>query len=693
VSAASGLNPSQQQAVEHDTGPLLVLAGAGSGKTRVVTMRIARLLDRGVLARSILAMTFTNKAAGEMLERVTKLVGERNAKDLTVGTFHRFGLGVLRTEARSLGFRGAKFTIFDQADCTGVIREALREVRSSKGYDVGAILARISAAKNEFIEPDELERRGGRIRGTESSEYDEITALVYPKYVSMMRGFQAFDFDDLLCEVVRLWRRRPEILQKYRERYRYVIVDEYQDTNHAQLELVRLLCEEHRNVCVVGDDDQSIYAWRGADVRNILDFERHFPGAKVVKLQENYRSTAKVLAVASVVLEKSGARRHPKTIVATRAASSPVEVVVCSDADVEARFVGRTIDEIIRSGRSRPKDIAILYRSNLQAPDIEASLKERAIPHVLIGGQKFFERKEVKDLLAYLKVVLDPNDEIAVRRIVNYPARGVGEVALDRLGSFATAHGITLWRAIERAIEVPELPRGAAEGCADLVRIMGQAKASFVAGDPASAVARALCDAIALKQDLQAASSSNAAATRRWNNVEGLLNVFQKRADRGLGGPKDTLDFLRVLALREDGEEEGQRDAVTLTTMHGAKGLEFDNVFVVGLEEGLLPHLRSQTERATDLPLGEHASSLEEERRLFYVAVTRAKEKLYLCRAEVRAFRGKLTQRVPSRFLVEIPSDMVEVREEKGGQQVDVESMRSGAAGLLAALGGFGLPK
>ena len=537
MSAASGLNPSQQQAVEHDTGPLLVLAGAGSGKTRVVTARIARLLDRGVHARSILAMTFTNKAAGEMLERVTKLVGVKHAKDLTVGTFHRFGLGVLRTEARALGFRGAKFTIFDQADCTGVIREALREVRSSKGYDIGAILARISAAKNEFIEPDELERRGGRIRGTEGSEYDEITALVYPKYVSMMRGFQAFDFDDLLCEVVRLWRRRPEILQKYRERYRYVIVDEYQDTNHAQLELVRLLCEEHRNVCVVGDDDQSIYAWRGADVRNILDFERHFTGAKVVKLQENYRSNAKVLAVASVVLEKSGARRHPKTIVATRAASSPVEVVVCSDSDVEARFVGRTIDEIIRSGRSRPKDIAILYRSNLQAPDIEASLKERAIPHVLIGGQKFFERKEVKDLLAYLKVVLDPNDEIAVRRIVNYPARGVGEVALDRLGSFAIAHGITLWRAIERAIEVPELPRGAAEGCADLVRIMSQAKASFVAGDPASAVARSLCDAIALKQDIQAASSSNAAATRRWNNVEGLLNVFQKRAAAS-GAPK-----------------------------------------------------------------------------------------------------------------------------------------------------------
>ena len=687
MSAASGLNPSQQRAVDHDTGPLLVLAGAGSGKTRVVTTRIARLLDHGVLARSILAMTFTNKAAGEMLERVTKLVGQKRAKDLTVGTFHRFGLGVLRAEARALGFRGAKFTIFDQADCTGVIREALRELRSGRGYDVGAILARVSAAKNDFIEPDELEKRGGRVGSGEPSEYDEVTALVYPKYLAMMRGFQAFDFDDLLCEVVRLWRRRPEILQKYRERYRYVIVDEYQDTNHAQLELVRLLCEEHRNVCVVGDDDQSIYAWRGADVRNILDFERHFPGAKVVKLEENYRSNANVLRVASVVLEKSGARRHPKTIVATRAASESVEVVVCTDSDVEARFVGRTIDELVRSGKARPKEIAVLYRSNLQAPDIEAALKERAVPHVVIGGQQFFERKEVKDLLAYLKVTLDPNDEIAVRRIVNYPARAIGEVALDRIGAFATARGTTLFKAIENARDVPELQAAAAEGCADLVRILSDAKARFQAGETAGAVARALCEAIGLKRDIQAGSSSNAAAARRWGNVEGLLNVFTKRDERGMGGQKETLDFLRILALREDGEDQGPRDAVTLTTMHGAKGLEFDHVFVVGLEEGLLPHIRTQTERATDVPLGDHASSLEEERRLFYVAVTRAREKLYLCRAELRAFRGKLTQRVPSRFLVEIPADLYVARKEEGSSVPDVEATKSGAAGLLAALG------
>ncbi|NUO48408.1 MAG: UvrD-helicase domain-containing protein [Polyangiaceae bacterium] len=693
MSAASGLNPSQEEAANHDLGPLLVLAGAGSGKTRVVTTRIGRLLDRGVHAKSILAMTFTNKAAGEMLERVTKIVGQKRAKDLTIGTFHRFGLGVLRAEARALGFRGAKFTIFDQADCSGVVREVLREVRSGKGYDIGAILGRISAAKNEFIEPDELEKRGGRIHAGEASEYDEITALVYPKYVSMMRGFQAFDFDDLLCEVVRLWRRRPEILQKYRERYRYVIVDEYQDTNHAQLELVRLLCEEHRNVCVVGDDDQSIYAWRGADVRNILDFERHFPGAKVVKLQENYRSNAEVLKVASVVLEKSGARRHPKTIVATRAAGAQVEVVVASDSECEARFVARTIDDLVRQGTVRPKECAVLYRSNLQAPDIEAALKERAVPHIVLGGQQFFERKEVKDLLAYLKIVLDPNDEIALRRIINYPTRGIGDVALERIGDFATARGGSLWKAVENGRQVPELSGAAMDGCESLVILMEEGKARFARGETAGAVLGWLADAIGLKRDIHSATTSNAAAARRWGNVEGLLKVFTRRDERGQGGPKETLDFLRILALREDNEEDKPKDVVTLTTMHGAKGLEFDQVFVVGLEEGLLPHIRSQTERATDVPSSEHASSLEEERRLFYVAVTRAKEKLYLCRAELRAFRGKLTQRVPSRFLVEIPPEMYVLKEEKGAPKENVETTKTGAAGLLAALGNmFGKP-
>ncbi|MFO0611172.1 MAG: UvrD-helicase domain-containing protein [Polyangiaceae bacterium] len=314
---------------------------------------------------------------------------------------------------------------------------------------MGAILARISALKNAGIDADAFAK--GEVKADDASEYDEITSLVYPRYVAMMRGFQAFDFDDLVCEVSRLWKKRPDVRDKYVKRFRYIIVDEYQDTNRAQLELVRLLGSEHKNVCVVGDDDQSIYAWRGADVRNILDFEEHFAGAKVVRLEENYRSSSEILAVASVVLDKSSARRHKKTIIATRPGGARVREVVCADTEVEAAFVARTIDDLVRSGEVRRKEIAVLYRSNLQAAEIESALKERAIPLRMVGGTQFYERKEVKDLLAYLKVALTPFDEISLRRVINYPSRGIGDVALERLASHATAHSISLFTAVTRA--------------------------------------------------------------------------------------------------------------------------------------------------------------------------------------------------------------------------------------------------
>ncbi|MFO0549708.1 MAG: UvrD-helicase domain-containing protein [Polyangiaceae bacterium] len=689
---ADQLNPSQRAAVEHDLGPMLVLAGAGSGKTRVVTMRIARLLERGVSARSILAMTFTNKAAAEMHERVAKLVGQKAANELTVGTFHRFGLGVLRAEARALGYRGGEFVIYDQGDASGVVREALRGVRTGKTYDVGAILGRISVAKNAFIEPEDYER-GLRSHAIEPSEYDTITSVIYPKYVSMMRGFCAVDFDDLVCEPVRLFKRREEIREKYRMRYRYVIVDEYQDTNHAQLELMRALGEGHKNVCVVGDDDQSIYAWRGADVRNILDFEHHFPGARVVKLQENYRSSANVLKVAASILERSGGRRHAKTIVATRDASEPVEQVICPDGEAEARFVATTIDDLVREGKARPRDFAVLYRSNLQGPEIESALKELRVPYTMLGGTQLFERKEVKDLLAYLRIVFDPDDEISVRRIINYPARGIGDVALDKLAAHATAHKLSLWTAVTRSHAIQGLSTAAIEGCRALVRVVEAAHQRFDKSEPSAAVARALIEDIGLKNDLHAASPSASAATRRINNLEGILRLFERRDERGQGDAKSFEGFLRILALREDGEDEERGDNVTLTTMHGAKGLEFPYVFIVGLEEGLLPHSRTQTERATDVQQvgAEAGSSLDEERRLFYVSVTRAKDKLYLCRAEKRVARGRVTPRVPSRFLVDVPEELYVTRREAGiAKPATSERTLTGAQNLLAALSNLG---
>jgi DNA helicase-2/ATP-dependent DNA helicase PcrA len=683
---AVDVNPAQRSAIEHDLGPLLVLAGAGSGKTRVVTERIARLIERGVSSRSILAMTFTNKAAAEMHERVEKLVGKRVAKELTVSTFHRFGLEVLGQETRALGLRGKAFSIFDQADTSGAIRELLRDVNAQRGYDVSAIVARISSAKNAFIEPDayaDWQRAG---RGLD--EYDEITAILFPRYVAALRAFQAFDFDDLVCEVVRLFRRRDDVRARWQERYRYLIVDEYQDTNHAQLELVRLLAH-HRNVCVVGDDDQSIYAWRGADVRNILDFEEHFTGAKVVKLEQNYRSHKAILDVANAVLQGSGARRHKKTLVATRAQGPKVEMVLAADPEVEASFIGTEIQRTLEAGGVRPRDIAVLYRSNLQSGDIEQALRERQIPIRMIGGQQFYERKEVKDLIAYLKLAIKPDDELALRRVINYPARGVGDVALAKIAAHATAYDQSLWSVVMKPHAVRELAPAAVDGCRHLVRIIEMTRSRFDQKLPCADIARGVCADIGLKEDIMHGATSNSAAARRWGNVEGMLQVFARRDDKGKGDRESFAEFLRVLALREE-SEEAQADRVTLTTMHGAKGLEFRVVFVIGLEDGLMPHQRTLDERATDsssLPDGGEAGhSLEEERRLFYVAVTRARDKLYLSRCKVRGMRGKAVARAPSRFLESIPEELLSVREEVAPVAPEIAQTQAGVASVLAAL-------
>jgi DNA helicase-2/ATP-dependent DNA helicase PcrA len=683
------LNPSQREAVEHELGPMLVLAGAGSGKTRVVTERVARLLGRGVSARSILAMTFTNKAAAEMYERVGKLVGGKMARELKVCTFHRFGLDVLGAETRALGLRGSSFAIFDQADATGVLREILREIRAGKSYDVPAILARISNAKNAFLEPEawaDAQRKGKGL-----DDYDEIAMLVYPRYIAALRAFQAFDFDDLICEVVRLWQRRPDILERWRMRYRFVIVDEYQDTNRAQLLLLLLLCGEHRNVVVVGDDDQSIYAWRGADVRNILDFEEHFGGAKVVKLEENYRSRRPILDVANAVLARSGARRHRKTLVATRDGGDKVQLVVCADPDVEASFVATEAQRLLERENARPKDIAVLYRSNLQSAAIESAFKERQIPLRMIGGTQFFERKEVKDLIAYLRVALNPDDEMSLRRILNYPARAIGDVAVAKLTAHATARDLSLWSVVTRPHAVHELPPAAMEGCRQLVRIIEAARARFERGEPPTEISRGVLADAGFKEDIVAGSTSNTAAARRWGNIEGLLNVFARRDEQGKGDRATFAEFLRLISLRQDAEEEEATDRVTLTTMHGAKGLEFPYVFVIGLEEGLMPHSRSLEERATDLaPAGAEGDagshSIEEERRLFYVAVTRAKDRLYLTRAKHRGSRGKMVPRTPSRFLLDVPPELVDEREELAPAAPEINKVKAGAASVLAAL-------
>jgi superfamily I DNA/RNA helicase len=679
------LNPAQSRAVEHQNGPLLVLAGAGSGKTRVITQRIVRLLERGVPASAILALTFTNKAAGEMRHRVASLrqgqkpKGARRASpldptDVTVTTFHSFGLGLLTRERAAAG--GA-FTIFDQGDSISTVKEILRTLDAGKRFDAAAIVARVSAAKNALL-PD------GDLPAREGDEYDEITRLVLPRYEAALRGFRAFDFDDLVCATARLLRDRSDVAARWKARYRYLLVDEYQDTNHAQLELLRLLSGDERNLCVVGDDDQAIYGWRGADVKNILEFEDHFPGAVVVKLEQNYRSRAPIIAVANAVVAKRSDVRHRKVLVTERGGNSKVKTLAAKTPEAEALWVARRVDDLVRGDAVSPREIAVLYRSNGQSAALEEALRERQIALRVLGGQQFFERKEVKDLLAYIRVALNPHDEISLRRIINYPARGIGDGSLERLSVHALAKGWTLFQAVERVDALDDIPAAAREGCRALEQLVVATRRDFDTGsDGPTAAVRSLAERTGLRADIDASSPSARVAAHRWANVEALLQSFSRREARALGeAPRDWLvPFVQALTLDQGKDDEAAASRVTLCTLHGAKGLEFDHVFLVGCEEGLLPHARTIDTRVTDAS----PQDVEEERRLFYVGVTRARETLALTRSKYRAMRGKPVPRTPSRFLLELDESLLEEVSDTDETSAAGDALE-GASALLAAL-------
>ncbi|MBX3188153.1 MAG: UvrD-helicase domain-containing protein [Labilithrix sp.] len=683
------MNPAQEEAVEHQNGPLLVLAGAGSGKTRVITHRIARLMERGVPAHMICALTFTNKAAGEMAERVMHIVkeqrlgGREGAKGLVISTFHSFGLMVLGKERKSLG---GTFTIFDQGDCLAAVKEILSRTDAGKRFDAAAIAARISNAKNAFLSPEEFKEREG-------DDYDEITKIVYPRYQSALKSFRAFDFDDLVCEVARLWQQRDDIRDRWQKQYLYVLVDEYQDTNRVQLEVLRLLADRHKNICVVGDDDQSIYAWRGADVRNILEFEEHFPGAKVVKLEQNYRSAAPILAVANAVIAKRADGKYKKTLFTEKPGGEKVRMGVAVGPEAEAAYVARELRRLIREENKKPKDCAILYRSNGQAKLLEEQLREQGVPYRMIGGQQFFERKEVKDVLAYLKLALNRADEISLRRVINYPPRGIGDTSVERLTQHALAKSWSLWQAVERVDALDGIPSSAQGGCKALERVVADMrKKLIIERAKASAVARELCDAIGLRADIDGTSPSPNAAARRWGNVEGLFGILSRREARvTAGGGDDTaerelMQFLHSLTLQMSEEEEDPGNVVTLSTLHGSKGLEFDYVFLVGCEEGLLPHSRTLEVKASDATV----QDVEEERRLFYVGVTRARQRLDLMRCKFRVMRGKPVPRTPCRFLTDIPDELLEHFEVKDASMMSTDAMAESANNLLAMLDALG---
>jgi DNA helicase-2/ATP-dependent DNA helicase PcrA len=715
----SKLNPPQREAAGHGGGPLLVLAGAGSGKTRVITFRIAHLLAGGIPPQAICAVTFTNKAAEEMRERVAHLVRDpATARALTIGTFHALGLSILRSERQALGMpRG--FAIYDQSDQLGALREALRSIRDGeRRFDVKAILTRISLAKNAFIGPEAYQ-------GNPADEYDAVTQQVYPKYQETLRACAAFDFDDLIVEPVRLFERDAEVGRRWAERFRFVMVDEFQDTNRAQLRLVEHMTRDHKNLVVVGDDDQSIYSWRGADPTNILRFGERFPGAKIVKLEQNYRSTKRILGAANQVISNNK-ERHGKQLWSLLGEGEPITHAVAATPEDEAKWVAREIASVQKAGR-RWEDIAVMYRSNLQAKILEEELRGASIPYVMYGGQQFFERKEVKDVLAYLRVALNPRDELALRRVINYPARGIGATTVERLVAAAHAKHATLWDALRGAIsgtgtlpgmgagpdlpleedeaprEVPDVGdlRGAARnGIIELVHVVSELGAALEDGGDVVAAARTLIEDIRLYDDLRAASPSMSAAQRRIDNVEGLLGTLGRFAEkaraRAAGGEaaakgkqksgREALaEYLRLLSLETSQEKEEGGDRVVLTTLHGAKGLEFPVCFMIGLEEELLPHIRTLQPTATDVTVAaagvdaDHATDISEERRLCYVGITRAQRKLYLTRACTRVTRGRSVPRTPSRFLLEIPDELLEVLDiaEEARKQVPQDEVKS----------------
>jgi DNA helicase-2/ATP-dependent DNA helicase PcrA len=676
------LNPAQRQAVEHGSGPLLVLAGAGSGKTRVITSRIVRLVERGTPPRAIVALTFTNKAAGEMRERVSKMIGRRaegsrgggGASALSVGTFHSFGLTVLSSERDALG---GPFTIFDQGDQTSLIKQLLRAAGADRAYDAQAVLARISNAKNAFLSAEDM---------PDNDAYDEITKVLYPRYQSQLRQYRALDFDDLVCEVVHLWQRDAAVRARWQEKFLYVLVDEYQDTNRAQLELLRLLAGERKNVCAVGDDDQAIYGWRGADVRNILGFEEHFPGARVVKLEQNYRSRTPILEVANAVIARRTDAKWRKVLFSERAGGEKVGVAVAPTPEVEATWVGREIRRLIREQSVRPREIAVLYRSNAQSQLVEAALREQGVAHRVVGGAQFFERKEIKDVLAYLKLALNPSDEISLRRIINVPTRGIGETSLEKLALAAATRRWSLWQCVERADAIDDLPNGARDGCRTLAEALSGARRELDSGRPPSEVARALCDAVGFDAEIDVSSQTPTMAAKRRANVEGLIATLARREARE--GPGDTglLTFLRALTMDLEPEGEDAGDVVTLSTLHGSKGLEFEHVFLIGCEEGYLPHSRTIDARATDTAYAAGSADIEEERRLFYVGVTRARERLVLSRARSRVLRGKAVPRTPSRFLLEIPADLLETRDITGEAPTTTQETAANVEAILAML-------
>lgn len=632
------MNPAQREAVEHPGGPMLIFAGAGSGKTRVITTRIARLIGGGVPPHRILAVTFTNKAAREMRERIDRMVGEA-AKNIWMGTFHSIGSRILRIDGKHIGI-DPNFVIYDDADQMSLAKEILKQKNiDEKSIQPRGVLTEISSAKEKLQSPEQYAERAAGF-------FERIVADVYKSYNAQLKKSNALDFDDLLLYVVRLLEQRQDIREKYQDRFLHVLVDEYQDVNYAQYKIVNILAEKHRNVVVVGDDDQSIYAWRGADVSLILRFNSDWPDAKVVKLQQNYRSTKNILSAAYEVIRRNRSRAE-KQLWTENMEGPRVTLMEAGTEQDEAAMVAEMIMADAHSGRRKFSDFAILYRTNSQSRVLEEAFLLRRIPNVLVGGQRFYERKEIKDMLSYMRLSMNPADDASLRRILNVPARGIGATTLQQFERWSGERSVALTAALADQEIQAGLPKKTGSSVRAFLATLNEANELSEKG-PVTPVLRHLLNASGYLDALKADNSSEAYS--RLENLQELLNVTAE-FDATTEDPS-LASFLESAALMSDidsVQEGGQ--AVTLMTLHSAKGLEFPVIFLVGLEEGIFPHSRS---------LGSD-HEIEEERRLCYVGMTRAKEELHLVYARRRTVYGMPGFNRRSRFLEDIPEHLLRV--------------------------------
>jgi DNA helicase II / ATP-dependent DNA helicase PcrA len=628
------LNPQQREAAEHTDGPLLIFAGAGSGKTRVLTTRIANLIaKRKAWPERILAVTFTNKAAREMRERVGQLVGEEVAADMWVGTFHHTCVRILRREAPRLGLERS-FTIFDDDDTKASLRRVLDGLGlDQKRYPPSLVANAISNAKNELQGPEAIPNR---------NYFDEVVRRCYVEYEALLKRSGGLDFDDLILSVVRLLQQQEDARKYWQDRFRYVLVDEYQDTNRAQYVLVNLIAAEHRNLAVVGDDDQSIFGWRGADVRNILDFQKDYPDATVVNLEQNYRSSQAILDAAHSVI-RHNPDRAPKKLWTERLGGEKVIAVQAYNEVEEAEFVADEIERLRRTENRKHKDFAVLYRTNAQSRGFEDVFVRRRIPYRLVGGVKFWERREVKDLLAYLRILANPADSVSFARVVNVPRRKIGGVSVDRLTAFAREREITVIEALDRAAEAG-VPRAALAPIEHFARQLKSLRANVGIQRPSE-----LVDLVIEVMELRAFYDDGTPQGEA--RIENLAELHGYAEEFDPLDPADGLnEFLAEVTLTSDVDSYDEKEeGVTLITLHMVKGLEFPVVFLVGLEEGLLPHQRSL----------EEDRGIDEERRLMYVGITRARDRLYLSCAFRRHIFGQAAAGMPSRFLGDIPQALI----------------------------------